>query len=188
MKRIAFALTTAALLAAPLAAHAQVQSSTVNLSGDVAKACVLGDPDVTEMNLGDLTGPDGKLTSALISAAISASTEIPIAWCNAPSVISIDASPLALVDTPAYATPAGFARLITYTAALTGWGTTLTDRPVVNDSAKTASAAEARAADPLGIEVSSLSTLNDAGTAENSVFLEAGDYSATIVIGLTVQP
>lgn len=189
MKRIAFALTTAALLAAPLAAHAQaVQSSTVNLSGDVAEACVLGDPDVAEMNLGDLTGSDGKLTSALISAAISASTEIPIAWCNAPSVISIDATPLTLVDTPAYATPAGFARLITYTAALTGWGTTLTDRPVVGDSAKTAAAPEARAADPLGIEVSSLSTLDAAGTAENSVFLEAGAYSATIVIGLTVQP
>jgi len=190
MKRIAFAITTAALLAAPLAAQAQTtQSSVVNLSGDVVKACVLGDPDVSEMNLGDLTGPDGKLTAALISAAISANTEIPIAWCNAPSVISINASPLALVNAPAYSTPPGFARLITYTAALTGWGPTdLTDRPIVGDSAKTAAASEARAADPLGLEVSSLATLDAAGTVENSVFLEAGAYSATIVIGLTVNP
>ena len=103
MKRIAFALTTAALLAAPLAAQAQTtQSSTVNLAGDVVEACVLGNPDVAEMNLGDLTGPDGRLTPALVSSAISASTFIPVAWCNAPSVISIDATPLALVNTPAY--------------------------------------------------------------------------------------
>ena len=158
MKRIAFALTTAALLAAPLAAQAQTtQSSTVNLAGDVVEACVLGNPDVAEMNLGDLTGPDGKLTPALVSSAISASTFIPVAWCNAPSVISIDATPLALVNTPAYST-------------------------------QTAAALEAHAADPLGIEVSSLSTLDAAGTVENSVFLEAGAYSATIVIGLSVQP
>ena len=189
MKRIAFALTSAALLAAPLAAQAQTtQSSTVNLAGDVVEACVLGNPDVAEMNLGDLTGPDGKLTPALVSSAISASTFIPVAWCNAPSVISIDATPLALVNTPAYSTPVGFARLITYTAALTGWDSALSDRPVVGDSAKTAAALAAHAADPLGIEVSSLSTLDAAGTVENSVFLEAGDYSATIVICLSVQP
>lgn len=188
MKRIAFAITTAALLAAPLAAHAQaVQSSTVNLSGDVVQACVLGDPDTVEMDLGDLTGDDGKLGAALRGANV-ASTVIPVAWCNTPSVISINGEPMSLVSPPAYSTPVGFARLITYTAALTGWSSALSDRPVIGDAAKTASATEAYAADPLGIQISALSTLDAAGTVENDVFLEAGAYSGTIVIGLTIAP
>ena len=188
MKRIAFSLSAAALLAAPLAAQAQTtQSSTVNLAGDVVEACVLGNPDVAEMNLGDLTGDDGKLAADLRGANV-ASTIIPIAWCNTPSVISIDGSPMSLVTTPAYSTPVGFARLITYTAALTGWDSALSDRPVSGDAAKTVASTEAYAADPLGIEISALSTLDAAGTVENDVFLEAGAYSGTIVIGLTIAP
>ena len=187
MKRIAFAITAAALLASPLAAQAQTQTSTVNLTGDVAKACVLGDPDVAEMNLGDLTDDTGRLNAALVSAAISASTSIPVAWCNAPSVITLNAAPMSLVTPPGYATPTGFSRLITYTAALTGWSSALSDRPVVGDAAKSVSAPAAHAADPLGIEVSLLSTLDAGGTVENTAFLEAGAYSATIVIGLSVN-
>lgn len=188
MKRIAFAITTAVLLASPLAAQAQTQTSNINLAGVVLKTCVLGDPDVTEMNLGDLTDATGRLNASLVSAAISASASIPVAWCNAPSVITIDATPLSLVTTPGYPTPANFSRLITYTAALTGWASALSDRPTVGDSAKSANALAAHAADPLGIEVSQLATLDAGGTVENSAFLEAGAYSATIVIGLSAQP
>jgi hypothetical protein len=89
MKRFAFAIATAALLATPLAA--QTQTSTVNLAGEVMKACVLGDPDIAQMKLGDLTDATGKLDASLVSAAISASASIPVAWCNAPSVITINA-------------------------------------------------------------------------------------------------
>ena len=188
MKRIAFAITTAALLAAPLAAHAQsTQTSTVNLEGDVAEACVLGQPETVDLALGDLTGDDGKLGANLRGANV-ASTVIPIAWCNTPSVISINGEPMSLVTPPAYSTPPGFARLITYTATVTGWESALFDRPVIGDAAKTDEALEAYAADPLGIVISALSTLDAGGTIENDVFLEAGAYSGTIVIGLTVNP
>jgi hypothetical protein len=186
MKRFAFAIATAALLATPLAA--QTQTSTVNLAGEVMKACVLGDPDVAQMNLGDLTDATGKLDASLVSAAISASASIPVAWCNAPSVITINATPMSLVTPPGYSTPAGFSRLITYTAAITGWDSALSDRPFIGDSAKSASALGAHAAEPLGIEVSLLSTLDAGGTVANSAFVEAGAYSSTIVIGLSVQP
>lgn len=188
MKRIAFAVSAAALLATPLAAHAQSATNTINLSAEVEEACVLGDPDVAELNLGDLTGPDGRLSADKISAAVSGQTSIPVAWCNAPSVLSLDAAPLSLVTPPAYSTPASFSRLVTYTAALTGWSSALSDRPIIGDAAKTVSAPGAHAATPLGIEISTLATLNAAGSAEESAFLEAGAYSATIVISLSVQP
>lgn len=188
MKRIAFAASAAALAMVPFAAHAQSASNTINLSGEVEKTCVLGNPDVSELNLGDLTGDDGKLDPALIGAALSAETVIPVAWCNAPSVMTLDAAPLSLVTPPAYATPASFSRLITYTATLGGWAAPLSDRPVLSDSAKAVSAPAAHAADPLHIGISNLATLDAAGAGEVSAFLEAGAYSATIVIGLSVQP
>lgn len=187
MKRIAFAASVAVLLATPLAAQAQT-TSTITLTGNVDEACVLGDPDTTELDLGILTGPDGRLDSSLVSSAVSASTVIPVAWCNAPSVMTLDASPLSLVTPPAYATPAGFSRLITYTANLAGWIDALSDRPTIGDSGSSRPASSAHAADPLEIEISELATLDAAGTTEASAFLEAGAYSGTIVIGLTVQP
>ena len=102
--------------------------------------------------------------------------------------MTLDASPLSLVTPPAYSTPVGFSRLITYTADLGGWFDALSDRPIVGDSAKSAPATAAHAADPLEIEISELATLDAAGTTEADAFLEAGAYSATIVIGLSVQP
>ena len=188
MKRIAFAASAAVILAAPLAAHAQSATNTINLSGEVEKTCVLGNPDVSELNLGDLTGDDGRLDPALVGAALSAETVIPVAWCNAPSVMTLNAAPLSLVTPPGYATPPSFSRLVTYTATLSGWAGALSDRPVVSDSAKSVSASAAHAADPLHIGISNLATLDAAGTGEVSAFLEAGAYSATIVIGLSVQP
>lgn len=187
MKRIAFAASAAALLAAPLAAQAQV-ATNINLSGEVEKACVLGDPDSAELSLGDLTGDDGRIDPSLIGAAIRAQTNIPVAWCNAPSVMTLDAAPLSLVSPPAYATPAGFSRLITYTANLGGWASALSDRPIIGDSAKEGPASAAHAADPLVLEISDLATLDAGGTVEQAAFLEAGAYSATIVIGLSVAP
>ncbi len=188
MKPIALAASVAALLATPLAAHAQAANSTVTLTGEVEKACVLGDPDTAELELGDLTGDDGRLDPGLVGAGVAAFTAIPVAWCNAPSVISLDAAPLSLVTPPAYSSPAGFSRLITYTADLGGWFDALSDRPIIGDSAKTSPASSAHAANPLEIEISDLATLDAAGTTEADAFLEAGAYSATIIIGLSVQP
>lgn len=188
MKRIAFAASITVLLAAPLAAQAQVASSSIILSGEVEKACVLGDPDVAELSLGDLTGDDGRLDPGLIGTAVIAQTNIPVAWCNAPSVMTLNAEPLSLVSPPAYATPANFARLITFTANLDGWASALSDRPIIGDSAKEGAALTPHAADPLVIEISDLATLNAGGTVEQDAFLEAGAYSATIVIGLSVAP
>lgn len=187
MKRIAFAASAAALLAAPFAAQAQVVTN-INLAGEVEEACVLGDPDTAELSLGDLTGDDGRLDPSLLGAAISASTNIPVAWCNAPSVMTLDASPLSLVILPGYDTPASFSRLITYTANLDGWASTLFDRPIIGDSEKEGPATAAHAADPLVLEISDLATLDAGGTVEQDAFLEAGAYSGTIVIGLSVAP
>lgn len=187
MKRTTFAASIVVLLAAPLAAQAQVGTS-FTVTGQVEKACVLGDPDVAELSLGDLTGDDGRIDASLIGAAISAQTNIPVAWCNAPSVMTLDAAPLSLVSPPLYATPASFSRLITYTANLDGWASPLSDRPFVGDNAKAGAAAAAYAADPLVIEISDLATLDAGGTVEQDAFLEAGAYSATIVIGLSVAP
>lgn len=183
MTRIIFAVSAIALMGLPMAAHAQSASSTVTISGEVEQACTLGAPSAAELNLGDITGADGRLAPGLAQ-----STTIAVAWCNTPSEMTLAAEPLSLVTPPGYTTPTGFSRLITYDATLTGWPASLVDRPVVGDAAKTTQAAAAHAASELELSISRLEALNAAGSGANSTaVIEAGTYTGAIVIGITVQ-
>src|SRR5690606_27845810 len=101
-----------ALIAAPVAAQAQ-DTLSFTLNGNVPQACALGAPADTVLDLDDLTGPDGRLTAALLSDAPAVQTQIPNAWCNTPSILTVDAGPLSLgTNAPAYPTPNGFSRLL----------------------------------------------------------------------------
>lgn len=186
--KLIIALTATAALSAPFAAQAQDASSTITVNGNVEEACVVGQPSQVALTIGDLTGPDGRISASLASDAVAQSAEITNAWCNAPSILSLDGSPMALSPSPAYSTPSGFARLVTYDATLTGWPTVLLDRPVVGDAAKTTAADGAHAATSLVLEISALEALDAAGTAANaSAVLEAGGYSGSVVVAVSVQ-
>ncbi|RYF93604.1 MAG: hypothetical protein EON95_08310 [Caulobacteraceae bacterium] len=190
MKRsLILTLAATVALAAPLAAQAQNASATVTVNGEVTKACVIGQPASVSLALGDLTGPDGRISAEKASATPSQSTTIATAWCNAPSTMSIDGSPLSLTAPPAYASPAGFSRLISYKAEVIGWTGALFDEPLVGDSAKTLAAPSAYAAtgDGLKLDISSLKTLNTAGSAAAAAIVEAGSYSGTVVISVATQ-
>lgn len=185
--KLIIALAASAALIAPLAAQAQDASSTVTINGTVEEACVVGQPSQVALTIGDMTGPDGRITAALASAAVAQSAEITNAWCNAPSILSLDGSPMALSPVPAYSTPVGFARLVTYDATLTGWPDELADRPLVGDAAKTTAAASAHATTLL-LEISALEALDAAGAAANTTaVLEAGGYAGSVVIAVSVQ-
>ena len=189
-RKLILALAATAALAAPLAAQAQTASATVTVNGNVTKACVIGQPASVSLSLGDLTGPDGKISASKASATPSQSTTIANAWCNAPSTMSLDGAPLSLTVSPGYATPTGFSRLISYTAEITGWTGTLVDNPTIGDSAKTLASPNAYAAtgDGLTLNISSLKTLNAAGTGEaTAAILEAGTYSGVVVISVATQ-
>ncbi|MCC7267266.1 MAG: hypothetical protein IT546_07985 [Caulobacteraceae bacterium] len=184
---LAFAAVAAALAAAP-AALALPASSTITVTGEVDKACAIGQPTLVTLSLNDLTGPDGRISASLASSSVAASTEIENVWCNAPSTLSLDAAPMALLQPYLPLTPPGFTRLLTYDATLTGWPSPLVDRPLIGDAAKTATADEAHAGPNLVLSISSLEALNAAGTAPNTTaVLEAGTYSGQVIIGVTVQ-
>lgn len=184
-----FLITAAASLGAlSLAATAQAQTAEIQLQGNVDDECALGAPTQTVLDLGDLTGTDGRLTPTLKSSSVSASTTIASAWCNGPSVLSINAEPMDLEIVPGYPSPSGFSRLITYTATVSGWPAAVVDRPVVGSGAQTTPAGQARAEELL-LEISELQTLNGAGSAEaDGMVLEAGTYKGTVTITLGVAP
>lgn len=187
-RKTLFAAGAAAVMAmTPAIAMAQ-DSLTFILNGQVPQACALSAPGETVLDLQDLTGPDGRLTAALLSSATAVQTEIPNAWCNTPSILSVDAGPLNLgAGAPAYATPNGFSRLLTYDATLSGWPADIVHRPLVG-ALPTATAAANAHANTLNLTIASLQTLNAAGTAEAAgLVLEAGGYSAEIAISVTVQ-
>ena len=183
MTRIIFAVSAIALMGLPMAAHAQSASSTVTISGEVEQACTLGAHSAAELNLGDITGADGRLAPGLAQ-----STTIAVAWCNTPSEMTLAAEPLSLVTPPGYTTPTGFSRLITYDATVGGWAEALAHRPLVGDLSNSVTASTPWAADPLEISISSLATLNADGSAEApTAFVEAGEYTATVTISLAIQ-
>jgi hypothetical protein len=177
-----------ALLPAAALAQSSTASSTVTLTSDVDKVCAIGQPTQVTLSLDDLTGPDGRVSAALASSAVAASTEIENVWCNAPSILSLNAAPMALLQPFMPLTPPGFTRLLTYDATLTGWPAPLVDRPLVGDTPKTTTADHAQVGPNLVLSISSLEALNAAGTAANTnAVLESGTYSGQITIGVTVQ-
>lgn len=174
-------------LAAPMAAQADEVSSTVNIGGNVQQACVIGQPTEVMLALGDLTGPDGRISTTLAGPA-EASTVIETAWCNGPGKLSLDASPLRLVTLPGYGTPAGFARYVTYDAKLTGWTGDLSVRPLEGDTGVSQTSASAYA-NGLTLGVSRLAPLNANGTAAGlgTEVLEAGSYSGSVTVSIAVN-
>lgn len=186
-------LITVALLGgvclAPIAAQAQSAGpSTINLTGEVAQQCMLGSPDLSDLSFGDLTGPDGRLTTGLTGGGEVRTATIANAWCNTPSTLSVESEPMSMgAGAPAYATPAGFSRYITYDAKVTGWPTAIDYRPMIGDLERTTDANEPHA-QPLVIEVSRLDTLNADGTAPlTGMVVEAGSYTGSVTLTLTVQ-
>ena len=182
MNRILCALAAAVL--APSAALAQSPTQTLNVTGEVAPACVLGTPSNATLTIGSLSGADGRLLPALAGSAPAAQTAINNAWCNTPSNITLTASPLSMVTPPVYAQQAGFSRSITYSADLTNWSGPVSNRPLTAGNAVTVAAAGAQAAAPsLGVVFSKLTPLVN-GAETPTAFIEAGAYTATISVSL----
>lgn len=188
-RKLLIALTASAAMAAPLAAQAQVPDavSAVAINGDVGQACVVGEPTEATLPIGDLTGSDGRITPALAGAGSAATTDIQNAWCNTPSTMTLDGEPMALTATPAYSTPAGFSRLVTYNATLSGWPEPLLVRPLVGGAIDTADADGAHTS-VLQLVISSLAALDASGTAEApTAVLEAGGYAGSVTVSVAVQ-
>ncbi len=188
MNRLLIAASALALFAGQ--AHAETASQAIVINGDVEEACVLGAPSQSTINLGDMTGADGKLTTALTSstsASPAGQVQIPEAWCNSPSTLAISATSLNLTATPPYSTPAGFSRNITYNAQATGWPAPAIFRPGTNVS-PTQSAATAALLAPIDIKIYDLDTMDATGASESpGLVLEAGSYAGTILLTLQVN-
>lgn len=184
-RNLLIALTVSAALAAPLAAQAQ-STVTANVGGEVEKLCDMGSPTTATLELGDLTGSDGRLLPALAGSQ-AMTTTIEGAWCNTPSTLKLDGVPMGLTVVPAYGAPAGFSRLVTYNATLTGWPSPLVYRPMPGGTAPTTDADRAHA-DTLLLAISNLAPLDGAGAAEAPLnVLEAGDYKGSVTVSVSVQ-
>lgn len=185
-RNLIFTLIAPVALLAPMAAQAQsTQSGTVSLTGDVDRACMIGAPTTPDLSFGNLTNS----TTGRVSNTNTLTTDIPIAWCNTPSLLKMTAKVMKLATEPTYTTPVGFSRLVTYDANLTGWPTALDQRPVaIEDAVSTTAAGAHAAAQGLKLTVSNVGSLDAAGATGNPLLvLEAGAYSGSVVIALAVN-
>src|SRR3546814_14576308 len=82
----------------------------------------MGTPVSDEIDVGDLSGPDGTLDGSLTGAMVQGnSTIIADAWCNTSHKLTMTATPMELQNLPAYAQPAYMARQVTYDTTLICW-------------------------------------------------------------------
>ena len=185
--RLKLALAGAALLAMPGVAHAA--SAEILLDSTVEGACGVGSPDYTELDLHDLTGPDGLLDGAKTGAQVLATATIADAWCNTAHNLKMTAYPMALEHTPPYAQPAYLARRVTYDAQLVGWPIGITVRPRGGGDTTTlgpVNSAFAAPAPGLQLRISNLETLNTGNAEQANLMLEPGSYRGTVTITLAV--
>ena len=184
--RLKLTVAAGSVLLVPGIALAQAQAqSEINVSANVLKACGLGTPDQTFLDLGDLTGPDGKLASSKTGSAVLASTTIANAWCNAPHSVKMQAVPMLLQGTKPYGQPVYMTRAITYDATLQGWPAELVRRPRTGDDDVQINFAGAYApAGGLVLKVARLNSLTANRAEQTGLMLEAGTYKGTVTITL----
>ncbi len=189
LDRLKFVVAGIGVLAVPTLAHAAEKQ--VDITAEVAGSCGVGSPDVTEIDLHDLTGPDGKLDPSKTGATILGRATIADAWCNTPHSLTMEATPMTLTRTVAYTQPAYMARKVTYSARLSGWaGFPLTGRPHGGNDQYAVGPVPSPYAAPspgLVLEVSKLQTLTPTGSEQADLMLEYGLYRGTVTITLTTE-
>jgi hypothetical protein len=178
--------TAAALLALPQMALAQQVTGTINLTGSVAGRCsVLGGGQAFSetINLGELSGNDGRLRADLTDASPDAVRSFSLVCTSATPRVRLSATRLSTGTTA----PAGYANNIDFTAqvaVLQASGsppsityTTASSLPAPTDVQLTAPLANA--ADNVTLRIYSFGT--PAGA-----LLVAGAYTSVILI--TISP
>lgn len=185
--RLKLAITGAALVALPAAAHAA--EAEIGLGSTVEGACGVGAPDTTTINLHDLTGPDGLLDAGKTGNTVLGFATIEDAWCNTAHELSMITYPMSLQHTPPYAQPAYLSRKVTFNARLVGWTTGFTGRPHGGGdlaSIGPISGAFAAPAPGLQLQISKLQTLTAGSVEQPNLMLEPGSYRGTVTIILAV--
>ena len=120
----------AALIALPLAALAvpayaveespasNNDSATVNVTGNVANLCILGDPSLPNVDVGQMVNTSGAQVGKIATIGNQV-VNLPNSFCNfAGTQVGVTTS--ALLG-PAGTPPASFSRAVNYTATASGW-------------------------------------------------------------------
>lgn len=177
-------LAVVSATAAPAVVFAQANPTqlTFPVTGSVARLCAIG-----AITGGDSTFAVGSLinpATGFLSATLSAPAKtVTGSWCNAPSTITLAATPLGATDVAT--APAGFTRAVNYTATATGW------------SATPASFATGAATNPAAVQNATTATAGNITVAIGSFAAAGGDtlrpvasptYQGAVTLTLAVVP
>lgn len=176
-------LVLIAIAALPSAALAQsTETGTVAVEGSVRPVCILGDPNPALVDLGQLSSSSAARTGRI--AVIPARTvTLPASYCNfAGSVVTVNATALIAADTAT--PPAGFARVVNYTATASGWAS-------ANSAATTAALRDGSSASASGIgatqplpRIADIALNLSSFTVPGDEILVSGNYSGTVIVTL----
>lgn len=117
---LAISVLSLAVPASPALAQASdSDTGHVQVIGQVAPVCILGDPSRPTVDLGTMAATSGTRVGR-IAALPAQDVTLPNSFCNfAGSTLTVTAS--ALVSDNSVSLPSGFARAVNYTAVGSGW-------------------------------------------------------------------
>ena len=182
------ALLAATALVAPTMAQAvtptPVQQS-VPVSGNVASLCVLGSPNPSSVDVGQMAQTSGGSVGQITSISTQNVT-LPSSFCNyAGTQITVQGTALVAADPSAVQT--GFTRAVNFTSTVTTWGatpaavTTAADETGLN-SGVTQTASGGTLCSPKLTDLNL--ALSGFATPGSNLLLVAGGYSGTVTITL----
>jgi hypothetical protein len=181
LKHVLYASVALALLVTPSLADS---TTSIQVQGSVAKACVMGTPAASTLSLGSLIDP---ATGKLLASIPAASTTITGSWCNTASTISVSASPL-VAQSFTGTLPSGFTKAVNYTAEAAGWtaaSASFTTSGDTTGGGNSAVAGAANATDPEAATITvNVSNFTTPGTASRLV----GDPNYSGAITVTLAP
>lgn len=171
-------LAAAAVIAAAttLPAAAQTATGTVTINGTVGDRCQFTLPSDV-INAGELSlQGSGATAGKLDSSKLDGQTRTLVGWCNGTAAtMSVEAQ--RLVNTTFTTTPpAGFDRVVNYSATATANSANATDTSVTDG---------AGSAVPVGLFTGDVKVTLSSSSSPTSGLLVAGDYSGQVLVTLT---
>jgi hypothetical protein len=160
-------------------------SATVTVTGNVANLCILGDPSVPNVDVGQMVNTSGANVGKIATIGNQV-VNLPNSFCNfAGTQVGVTTS--ALLG-PAGTPPASFSRAVNYTATASGWAAAnaaATSGAAFDGSTPSASGTGGTQNGPkLNTIVVTLSSF----TVPENRLLVAGQYDGTVTVTLGPVP
>lgn len=160
-------------------------SATVTVTGNVANLCILGDPSLPNVDVGQMVNTSGANVGKIATIG-NQTVNLPNSFCNfAGTQVGVTTS--ALLG-PAGTPPASFSRAVNYTATASGWAAADAAATSGADFDGSTPSATGTGGTQNGPKLNTIVVTLSSFTVPENRLLVAGQYDGTVTVTLGPVP